>query len=225
MKTKVYILLIIMLLFGPAAGAFAAAADSEPTREEKLKAAYVYNFIKFIDRTDVEETKEEKSEEESKEDKPEPIIIGVIGDPDFVRAFDPIKKKKIGDRDIIVKYFNTPKRKKPKNQKDPDFERDIDNMKKNAVVIFCAGRTGDIPDWPEILKTMNGSSVLTIGETEDFLKSGGIINFVTEKKKLRFDVNLVAAEKAKLKFRAQLLKLARKVIQKKDVSDKTAKNG
>jgi len=97
-------------------------------------------------------------------------------------------------------------------------------MKKNAVVIFCTCRTTNIPDWPEILKAMSGSSILTIGETEGFLKSGGIINFVTEKKKLKFDINLIAAEKAKLKFRAQLLKLARKVIQKKNGSDKNAKD-
>lgn len=209
----------MMLLFGPAVVAFAATTGSESTREEKLKAAYIYNFIKFIDRAGEEET-----EEENKEDKPEPIVIGVIGDKDFVKAFDPIKKKKIGDRNIIVKYFNTPKRKKPKNQKDPDFERDIDNMRKNAVVIFCTCRTGNIPDWPEILKAMNGSSVLTIGETKDFLKYGGIINFITDKKKLKFDINLIAAEKAKLKFRAQLLKLARKVIQIKDGSDKNTKD-
>jgi hypothetical protein len=214
----------MILLFGPTAGAFAGTTDSESTREEKLKAAFVYNFIKFVDRTDEENTDEEKPEEENKEDKPEPIIIGVIGDKDFIKAFDPIKKKKIGDRSIIVKYFKTPKRKKPKNQKDPDFERDIDNLQKNAVVVFCASRTSNLQDWPEILKAMNGSSVLTIGETKDFLKSGGIINFVTDKKKLKFDINLIAAEKAKLKFRAQLLKLARNVIQKKDGSDKNAKD-
>jgi hypothetical protein len=208
-----------MLLFGPAAGAFADTIDSRPTREEKLKAAFIYNFIKFVDWAD-----EEKTEEEKQEDKPEPIIIGIIGNPDFVKAFDPVRKKKIGNRGIIIKYFNTPKRKKPKNQKDPDFEQDIDNMKKNAVVIFCTCRTINIPDWPEILEAMNGSSVLTIGETENFLESGGIINFVTEKKKLKFDINLIAAKKAKLKFRAQLLKLARKVIRNKDGSDKNAKD-
>jgi len=211
MKNKVYILLIMIMLLGPTAGAFADTTDSEPTREEKLKAAYVYNFIKFVDMAD-----EEKTEEEKQEDKPEPIIIGVIGDQSFIKAFDPIKKKKIGNRDIIFKYFNTPKRKKPTNQKDPDFERDINSLKKCTVVIFCSRQKTNIRNWSEILKAMSGSSVLTIGEMENFLESGGIINFVTEKKKLKFDINLIGAKKAKLKFRAQLLKLARKVIQKKN---------
>ena len=71
---------------------------------------------------------------------------------------------------------------------------------------------------------MNDSSILTISETEGFLESGGVINFVTGKKKLKFDINLIAAEKAKLKFRAQLLKLAKRVIQKKNGSDKNAKD-
>lgn len=209
----------MILLFGPAAGAFADTTGSEPTREEKLKAAFVYNFIKFVDWTD-----EEKTEEEKKEDKPEPIIIGVTGNPDFIKAFDPLKKKKIGNRDIIIKYFKTPERKNPEDEKDPDFEQNINNLKKCTVVVFCTCQETNSPDLDEILKAMNGSSVLTIGEMENFLKSGGIINFVTEKKKLKFDINLIAAEKAKLKFRAQLLKLARKVIQNKDGSDKDAKD-
>jgi hypothetical protein len=219
MKTKVYILLIIMLLFGPAAGAFADSTGSEPGRGEKLKAAFVYNFIKFIDWAD-----EEKTEEEKKEDKLEPIIIGIIGKPDFIKAFDPIKKKKIGNRSIIIRYFNTPRRKNSKDKKDPDFEQDINGLKKCTVVIFCNCQETNIQNWSEVLKAMNSSSVLTIGETENFLESGGIINFVIEKKKLKFDINLIAAKKAKLKFRAQLLKLARKVIQKKNGSDKNAKD-
>ena len=209
----------MIVLLGLTAGVFADAIDSRPTREEKLKAAFIYNFIKFVDRAD-----KEKTEKEKKEDKPEPIIIGITGDRGFVEAFDPMKKKKIGNRNIIIKYFKIPEKKKSEDKKDPDFEDAINNLKKCTVVAFCTCQETSTVDLGEIFKAMDGSPVLTIGETENFLESGGIINFVTEKKKLKFDINLIAAEKAKLRFRAQLLKLARKVIQKKDGSDKNAKD-
>ncbi len=47
--------------------------------------------------------------------------------------------------------------------------------------------------------------VLTIGETEDFGKKGGIIRFFTEKDRLRFAVNLKAARSAGLQLSSQLL--------------------
>ena len=58
MKNKVYILLIMIILLGPAGRAFADAIVSRPSREEKLKAAFIYNFIRFVDRTDEEKIEE-----------------------------------------------------------------------------------------------------------------------------------------------------------------------
>jgi hypothetical protein len=50
---------------------------------------------------------------------------------------------------------------------------------------------------------------LTISEIEGFTQSGGIINFYIEESKIRFEINVGAAEKAGLKISSKLLKLAK----------------
>jgi hypothetical protein len=54
--------------------------------------------------------------------------------------------------------------------------------------------------------------VLTVGETEDFAEDGGMIAFLVEENKIRFEINLEAADKAKLKISSKLLALAKTVI-------------
>jgi len=55
--------------------------------------------------------------------------------------------------------------------------------------------------------------VLTIGEIDGFLETGGIINFILEQKKLVFEVNLVAGKRAKLEISSKLLRIAKRVIK------------
>ena len=69
---------------------------------------------------------------------------------------------------------------------------------------------------------MGKNGVLTVGDTSGFTESGGSINFLMEDSKVRFDINLTASEKAGLKIRSQLLRLAKKVV--KDVEDVTSHN-
>ncbi|MBS1816110.1 MAG: YfiR family protein [Acidobacteria bacterium] len=60
---------------------------------------------------------------------------------------------------------------------------------------------------------LRGLPVLTVGESESFLKQGGMIDFRSEKDRLRFDVNLGPAQSSSLGFSSTLLSLARTVIQ------------
>jgi len=62
-----------------------------------------------------------------------------------------------------------------------------------------------------ILKSLRGMPILTVGETSDFLSDGGMIRFHLEEDKIRFDINLAAAESARLKISSRLLLLATSV--------------
>src|SRR3954470_15628246 len=53
--------------------------------------------------------------------------------------------------------------------------------------------------------------VLTVGESRDFLTRGGMIAFVRDGDRIRFDVNNAAAQSAGLTISSRLLRLARKV--------------
>ncbi len=56
-----------------------------------------------------------------------------------------------------------------------------------------------------------GRGVLTVGDDEGFIHDGGMVAFVLENRRVRFDINQSAAEAAGLKLSSQLLSVARSV--------------
>ena len=62
-----------------------------------------------------------------------------------------------------------------------------------------------------ILRDLRGQPVLTVGETETFLSEGGMIRFHLDADRIRFDINLTAADSAHLKISSRLLLLATSV--------------
>ncbi len=63
-----------------------------------------------------------------------------------------------------------------------------------------------------LLATLKDAPILTVGESDDFAKLGGMIGFCMENNKVRFDINIDAATRAKLKISSRLLLLAKSVI-------------
>ena len=61
----------------------------------------------------------------------------------------------------------------------------------------------------ETLRRLRDLPPLTVGESEDFIRSGGAIRFFIEENKVRFEVNTDAAGRAKVKLSSKLLSLAR----------------
>jgi hypothetical protein len=68
---------------------------------------------------------------------------------------------------------------------------------------------------PVVLKLLDApdAGVLTISETENFTRHGGIIGLKKENKKVVFGINLIAANRAGLNINAQLLKIAKDVVK------------
>lgn len=64
-----------------------------------------------------------------------------------------------------------------------------------------------------VIRSVAGAPVLTIGDLPGFVQAGGMIGLRIEENRMRFDVNLVAAQRAGLKLSSQMLKLAGQVLQ------------
>ncbi len=60
--------------------------------------------------------------------------------------------------------------------------------------------------WPSL-----GRGLLTVGEGDSFVREGGMIGFVIDNRRVRFDINQAAAEAAGLKISSKLLSVARGV--------------
>jgi YfiR/HmsC-like len=65
----------------------------------------------------------------------------------------------------------------------------------------------------EILKTLDKASILTVSNVPTFSQRGGMIQFVVEANKVRFEVNLASTERAGLTLSSELLKVATSVTR------------
>ena len=102
---------------------------------------------------------------------------------------DTLRGKTINNRRFVVKRFQ--------------------NIKEARDSHLLYISTSERDRLPSILKALEGAAVLTVGEIDQFASRGGQIAFRMEDKKVRFDINIAAVERARLKISAQLMKLGR----------------
>jgi hypothetical protein len=67
------------------------------------------------------------------------------------------------------------------------------------------------PNPEAALKAADGAPVLTVGETEAFLRAGGALRFAVDGGRVRFDVNPGSAARVGITLSSRLLQVARKV--------------
>jgi hypothetical protein len=161
------------------AAAFCSAPDlraqSALQREYEIKAAYLYNFIKYVDWPSYGDT----------------ITIGVLGGNPFGSALAPLNGKMVKGRRLVVRQL--------------DSVRDA----QRCQIIFVS--SSEKPRLQEIFESLRSARVLTVGETQGFADGGGIINFIEENNKVRFEINAEAARRTGLNISSELLKLAKLV--------------
>jgi hypothetical protein len=147
--------------------------------EHQVKAGFLYNFTKFIDWP-----------AEAFSDPSAPIVIGILGDDPFGSQLDKaVQGETSGGRPLVVKRF--------KRAEDA----------KACHLLFVSD--SEARRFPEIVATLKGAPVVTVGEMDKFVLRGGMIGFVIERGKVRFEINPDAAGRIKAKLSSQLLKLAK----------------
>jgi len=154
-------------------GAQQLAAQNLSSREYEIKAAYLYNFTKYVDWPSYGDT----------------ITIGVLGNNPFGGALAPLNGKIVKGRRLAIKQL--------------DSVRDAHSCQ----VIFVSA--SERQRLPEIFEDLKSGQILTVGEMQGFAEGGGIINFVEENNKVRFEINAEAARRTGLSISSELLKLAK----------------
>jgi hypothetical protein len=76
----------------------------------------------------------------------------------------------------------------------------------NCRVLFVS--SSEDSQWNEILTALKTSSVLTVSDMREFTDRGGIVQFILDGNRVRFQINLAATEPSGLKLSSELLKLA-----------------
>ena len=82
-----------------------------------------------------------------------------------------------------------------------------DASPRNCSLVYVSGL--DDRRMADLVGRLRGTSVLSVGDDEAFMKGGGIIRLFVEDGHMRFAINPQAAERARLRISAQVLVLAR----------------
>jgi hypothetical protein len=171
-------------LFGTAA-LVGAGLLGQAMDEYQVKAAFLYNFAKFV----------EWPPEEFKTPK-DPILLCVLGHNPFGTSLeDAIRGKNIDGRGFAL--------------------RQVSNAEQAGACQILFVSSEDVKRFHSLERSLKPAGILTVGEMQGFAADGGIINFKLDGDRVRFEINLDAAEHAQLRISSKLLSLAQIVKTEK----------
>ena len=178
MRNLVLRLAMCATMLAVATSVRAQGIGSSESSEYLIKAGYVYNFAKLVEWP------------ASAARRGQPMVIGVLVNDAFATVLERVVGgKKIDDRSILVKRL------KSQNYRECGCQ-----------MLFVAA--SEIARADEVIQFQNTASVLTISEAPEFARRGGVIALTLEDSKVRFMVNVDAAQQASLNISSRLLTLA-----------------
>ena len=119
-----------------------------------------------------------------------PVTIGILGDDVFRKLVEATAKERpLQTKAILVKPVSG-----------------IEEALLCRIVYIGASERKNLD---AIIRALSASTVLTVSDIQDFAQRGGMIGFTLEENRVRFEINVEAAERANLRVSSRLLKLAR----------------
>jgi hypothetical protein len=156
-------------------------AQQPKASEFQVKAAYLFNFGRFVQWPD-----------ESGADRNESFEICVLGTDPFGQALDAtLAGGTIGGKSVAAKRITKP--------------QDVDSCR----ILFIS--SSEESHLKEDLAALDKTRVLTVSDIPRFSERGGMIGFILDGNRVRFDVNLDSAQGAGLTLSSELLKVATSV--------------
>jgi hypothetical protein len=155
-----------------------AAGPVGPPDEYQVKAAFLYNFAKFVEWPP-----------EAFENPSQALVVCVLGEDPFGRALDDVVGgRKIEGRALSIRRISDAR------------------QARGCRILFVS--SSERKTALQVLAALNEPGVLTVGEADSATAEGMIINFTLEGCKVRFAIDEAAAERGKLRLSSRLLSLA-----------------
>jgi YfiR/HmsC-like len=153
-------------------------AQKPKVSEYQVKATYLYNFGRFV-----------QWPPNAAAGKRDSFSICVLGQDPFGPSLDStLAGETMDGKPLAVKRIST--------------ARDAGECR----ILFISSTEEN--HLKEILAALDESSILTVSDMPAFSRRGGMIQFILEGDKVRFEINLTKAETAKLTLSSELLKVA-----------------
>lgn len=164
----------------------AVSVQAALSREYQVKAVFLFNFAQFVEWPS-------PALPEAKA----PLVIGVLGEDPFGAYLDEtVRGETVNNRPLVVRRFRS--------------VNEIDT----CHVLFISRSEADRLE--QIVASLKGRSILTVGDTDGFAKRGVMIRFMTVDNKIRLRINLERANAANLKISSKLLRPAEVVTAGQD---------
>jgi YfiR/HmsC-like len=161
-----------------ATGAPLAPPPPEMQREYAIKSVFLYNFCQFIDWPD-----------EAFESPSAPLVIGVFGEDPFGSLLEEaVQGETLRGRAIRIQRYRRPE------------------DTKQCHLLFVS--RSEAARLEAILNPLRGRSIVTVGETENFLAAGGMIALITTQNRVRLRINPAPIRAANLVVSSKLLRVA-----------------
>jgi hypothetical protein len=163
-------------------GGWQQSGAQNSDEEYRVKAAFIFHFAQLVDWPADTQTGPNNS-----------LFLCTLGADPFQGTLEStVAGKVIGNRIIRIRHLEEPQ-----------------EMQACQIIFLGKAQSRRIP---MLVADLRKAPVLTVGETAGFLDAGGMICFLLEQNKVRFDINLDAAGSANLKIGSRLLILAEHVV-------------
>jgi len=153
-------------------------------REDELKAVYVYQFAKYVEWND------------KGSDLADKLIVVVLGETPVQKYLKQLSKdaktSTIRERRMVIQSCNN--------------VNDLINDHLRCHILFVPQHQKVSKDQLRVLATKN---ILLLGEANNFLKDGGMINFSLQRNTLQFEINQSEIAHYDFIVNPKLLKLAK----------------
>jgi hypothetical protein len=144
----------------------------------QVEAAYLYNFGRFVEWSAKGTTSQTSA-----------FTICILGEDPFGQALDAtLAGETIGNQKVAARRISSPQ------------------MSGDCQILFIS--SSEASRLNRIIEALDKSAVLTVSDIPQFSQRGGMIQFVREEKRIRFEVNLTATQRAGLQLSSELLKVA-----------------
>jgi hypothetical protein len=158
----------------------------EPAVEEAVKAAILFNFIRFVE-----------------------WPVSIVPDPDAPRVVAIFGQDALQEK-VVDLAASAALASRVSVLEVKDLDHLAASIEQIQVLYIARSAKKDIP---RILGLLQARAVLTICDDENFVRQGGMMNYVRNDSRIRFDINLDEAEKSRLKMSAKLFGLARVIVR------------
>jgi hypothetical protein len=170
--------LCVAVFFLLTAASLQAEANETPVSEYQLKAVFLFNFAKFVEWPP-----------QAFADPRDPFTICVLGDNPFGSALDDaVRGKTVANRPISIRLVSNPQ------------------QARTCQILFVS--SSERKRMHGIFEALRNCSVLSVGETDDFTVTGGIVQFRMKDARVRIEIDAEAAGRASLRISSKLLSLA-----------------